>query len=111
MSELDAIREPRTKAGRALLDEAQQESGEGMPWLRAKIVAIEAEVVLAAIDAQPVGLECREWARDVVRSVPAVHILNTDAVPTFKRRPDQCIDRAAVLLALEHAALASEPQP
>jgi len=38
-----------------------------------------------------------------VRSVPPVHIENTDAVPTFKRRPDQCIDRAAILLALEHA--------
>lgn len=49
--------------------------------------------------------ELREWAKNVVRSVPPVHILNTDAVPTFKRRPDQCIDRAAVLLALEHALI------
>jgi hypothetical protein len=52
----------------------------------------------------------REWAKDVVRAVPAVHIQNTDAVPTFKRRADACIDRAAVLLALEHAAaLAATP--
>jgi len=45
----------------------------------------------------------REWAKNVVRAVPAVHIVNTEAVPTFKRRADACIDRAAVLLALEHA--------
>ena len=53
--------------------------------------------------ATPAPLDVREWAKAVVRSVPPVHIENTDAVPTFKRRPDQCIDRAAVLLALEHA--------
>ena len=55
------------------------------------------------IHATPAPLDVREWAKAVVRSVPPVHIENTDAVPTFKRRPDQCIDRAAVLLALEHA--------
>jgi hypothetical protein len=49
MSDLDAIRErpsePLTKAGQSLLDEAQQEFGEEMPWFRAKIVAIEAEAI------------------------------------------------------------------
>jgi hypothetical protein len=61
------------------------------------------EAAGVTLAATPAPLDVREWAKAVVRSVPPVHIENTDAVPTFKRRPDQCIDRAAVLLALEHA--------
>jgi len=62
-----------------------------------------ANAATTSANATPAPLDVREWAKAVVRSVPPVHIENTDAVPTFKRRPDQCIDRAAVLLALEHA--------
>lgn len=47
----------------------------------------------------------REWAKNVVRDVPAVHIVNTEYVPRFKRRAEQCIDRADVLAALEHAEM------
>ena len=55
MSDLDAIREPLTAAGQSLLDEAQQEFGEEMPWLRAKILAIEAEALarVAELEAKP----------------------------------------------------------
>jgi hypothetical protein len=103
---------PTTKAGQELLDaefasSMRREGGtvmmRGFLWeaydLRvAAIAAIEAEAhaqgraeALAEISA-------------AVRDVPAVHIVNTEYVPTFKRRPDQCIDRAAVLAVIAKAA-------
>lgn len=58
--------------------------------------------------------QARAEAAERVRAVPAVHIINTDYVPTFKRRANQCVDRFAVLRAVldqPPVKVPDEPEP
>lgn len=43
-----------------------------------------------------------ELAKNAIRALPPMHVIDTDYVPQAKRRPDAVIDRAAALLAIEH---------